>query len=82
MSSFKDYGLQAEILDAITSLGYVDPTDAAHQILHEAIEPIIAEMDRHLELGFGQQALETCKGLILGLYETRDTSLAFMRRSR
>jgi hypothetical protein len=55
-----------------TRWGYVDPTDAAHEILHEAIEPIIAEMDRHLELGFGRQALETCKGLILGLYEARN----------
>ena len=55
-----------------TRWGSVDPTDAAHEILHEAIEPIIAEMDRQLELGFGRQALETCKGLILGLYEARN----------
>jgi hypothetical protein len=54
-----------------TRWGYVDPTDAAHEILHEAIEPIIAEMDRHLELRLGREALETCKGLILGLYEAR-----------
>ena len=52
--------------------GYVDPTDAAHEILHKAIDPIIAEMDRQLELGLGRQALETCKGLILGLYDVRD----------
>ena len=55
-----------------TRWGYVDPTDAAHEILHEAVEPIIAEMDRQLELGLGREALETCKGLVLGLYDVRN----------
>ncbi len=55
-----------------TRLGYVDPGDAAHEILHEAIDPIIEEMQRHLELGLGKEALETCKGLVLGLYDVRN----------
>ncbi len=55
-----------------TRWGYTDPTDAAHEILHEAIDPMIEEMQRHLELGLGREALETCKGLVLGLYGVRD----------
>ena len=54
-----------------TRWGYVDPTDAAYEILHEAIEPIIAEMNRQLELRLEREGLETCKGLILGLYAVR-----------
>ena len=55
-----------------TRWGYTDPTDAAHEILHEAIDPIIEEMQRRLELGLGKAALETCKGLVLGLYDVRN----------
>ena len=55
-----------------TRWGYTDPTDAAQEILHEAIDPIIDEMQRHLELGHGREALETCKGLVLGLYDARN----------
>ncbi len=53
--------------------GYVDPGEAAWELLHEAIDPIIADMDRQLELGLWRQALETCKGLVLGLYAVRNT---------
>ena len=53
-------------------LGYVGPGEAAWELLHEAIDPIIADRDRHLELGQRRQALEICKGLVLGLYEVRN----------
>ena len=52
--------------------GYVDSTDAAYEILREALEPTIQEMQRQIELGLEREALETCKGLILGLYGVRD----------
>ena len=52
--------------------GYVDSTDAAYEILREAIEPTIKEMRRQIELGLEREAPETCKGLILGLYGVRD----------
>jgi hypothetical protein len=54
------------------SWGYVGPTEAAWELLQEAIDPFIAELDRQLELGLWRQALETCKGLVLGLYEVRN----------
>jgi hypothetical protein len=52
--------------------GYVDPTDAAWELLQEAIDPIIDEMERQRDLGLGREALETCKGLLLGLYRVRN----------
>ncbi|MBI4604470.1 MAG: hypothetical protein HY721_21115 [Planctomycetes bacterium] len=51
--------------------GYVDPTDAAHELCEEALQPYLEELLRHLELGLEADALETLEGIILGLYEAR-----------
>ena len=47
-------------------------TDAADQILRGATEPSIREIRSQLELCLEREALETCKGLILGLQGVRD----------
>ena len=74
--------IAAEIEDAIRALdyddlnaragrhewGYVEPTEAAWEILEEAVEPFREDMKRHLELGLESEALEICKGLMLGCY--------------
>jgi len=72
-----EWELESHDLDELNSragktrLAYVDPGDAANEILHEAIDPIIDQMQSRLELGLGREALETCKGLVLGLYDVR-----------
>jgi hypothetical protein len=48
--------------------GYVEPTEAAWEILEETLEPFREDMKRHLELGLEAEALEICKGLVLGCY--------------
>jgi hypothetical protein len=48
--------------------GYLEPTEAAWEILEEALEPFREDMKRHLELGLETEALEICKGLVLGCY--------------
>ena len=48
--------------------GYLEPTDAAWEILEETVEPRVEDMKRHLELGLEGEALEICKGLVLGCY--------------
>jgi hypothetical protein len=48
--------------------GYVEPTEAAWEILEETVEPFRKDMKRHLELGLEAEALEICKGLVLGCY--------------
>jgi hypothetical protein len=48
--------------------GYVEPSEAAEEILEAAAEPFLEDMKRHLELGLEAEALEICKGLVLGCY--------------
>lgn len=48
--------------------GYVEPTEAAWEVLEETVESFREDMKRHLELGLEAEALEICKGLVLGCY--------------
>jgi len=52
--------------------GYVEPTEAAWEILEETAEPFFDDLKRHLELGLKAQALEICQGLVLGCYRLSD----------
>jgi hypothetical protein len=78
-----EYGdVAAEIEDEIRALdyedlnaragghkwGYVEPSEAAWEILEETVEPVLDDMKRHIELGLEAEALEICKGMVLGLY--------------
>ena len=54
------------------SWGYVEPTEAAWELLEEAVEPFVGEMKRYLEMGLEEQAQEVCRGILLGLYRVRD----------
>ncbi len=48
--------------------GYVEPSEAAWEILEETVEHFLDDMKRHIELGLEAEALEICKGMVLGLY--------------
>jgi hypothetical protein len=48
--------------------GYVEPAEAACEILEEAMQPYLDDMKRHLELGLEAEALEILKGMMLGCY--------------
>ena len=48
--------------------GYVGPDEAAWEILEEAVEPFVSDLKRRMELGLEAEALEICKGVVLGLY--------------
>ncbi len=52
--------------------GYVEPTEAAWEILEEALEPFAEQMKRHIELGLEAAAVGVCQGIVLGLYSCRD----------
>lgn len=51
--------------------GYVEPEEAAWQLLEEAVEPFLEDMKRQIGLGLKAQALEICKGIVLGMYRVR-----------
>jgi hypothetical protein len=52
--------------------GYTSPTEAAWELLHEAVDPFLSDMKRQMELGLEGEALEICKGILLGLYRVHD----------
>ncbi len=54
------------------SWGYTSPTDAAWELLEECVSPFIEDMKRQSELGLDAEALEICKGVVLGLYRVRN----------
>ena len=52
--------------------GYTSPTEAAWELLQEAVDPFLSDLRRQMELGLEMEALEICKGILLGLYRIRD----------
>jgi hypothetical protein len=54
------------------SWGYVEPSEAAGELLEEALEPFVNDMKRHLEMGLEDQAAQFCQGILLGLFRVRD----------
>ncbi|OGP87286.1 MAG: hypothetical protein A2Y95_06250 [Deltaproteobacteria bacterium RBG_13_65_10] len=48
--------------------GYVEPTEAVWEILDEAVQAFVDDIKRRIELGLETEALEICKGVLLGLY--------------
>jgi len=53
------------------SCGYVEPSEAAGELLEEALDPCIKNMKRYLEAGLQDQACQFCQGILLGLYRVR-----------
>lgn len=74
-----------DVHDAVTSLGidsfqsragkqawgYVEPTEAAWELLGEAVEDILADMKRRMELGLHEAAEAICFGIVLGLHKAK-----------
>jgi hypothetical protein len=55
------------------SWGYGEPSEAAVELLTEAVEDRVEEMKRNLELGLLAPAEALCAGIVQGLYRARDT---------
>ena len=76
-----------DVFDAVTSLdtgafhgragkqpwGYVEPTEAAWELLDEAVVDVMADMKRRAELGLHQAAEKICCGVVLGLHKATAT---------
>lgn len=54
--------------------GYVDPGKAADQMIEEAIEPYLEELEKYWALGMNTEANRMCMGLLLGLYRFKRES--------
>ena len=55
------------------SCGYVEPSEAANELLEESIEDLVEDMKRKAELGLAPAAEAMCAGIVCGLYRARRT---------
>ncbi len=54
--------------------GYVEPSQAAWELLEESIEDVRADMKRRVEAGMKPAAEKICQGIVLGLHEVDGTN--------
>jgi hypothetical protein len=54
--------------------GYVETSEAAGEMLSEALRPFRDEMARYNNLGMADEAMYTCLGILSGLYRFEDES--------
>lgn len=52
-----------------TRHGYVEPHEAAYEMVEEVIEPYLEQLKKYHKLGMNTEANRMCMGLLLGLYE-------------
>jgi hypothetical protein len=76
-----EYGLRRHDIDELTGragyhpgTGYVDPGEAADEILDEALQPFLDDLARRGELGMTAAVAELAVGILCGLYACRDAS--------
>jgi hypothetical protein len=74
-----------DVHDAVTSLGidsfhgragkqpwgYVEPSQAAWELLGETLEDVFADMKRRADLGLTEAAEAICRGIVLGLHKAK-----------
>ena len=53
-------------------VGYVHPSEAADEILDEALQPFLDDLQRRAKLGIRSAAAEIAVGILRGLYRCRD----------
>ena len=56
------------------SWGYVEPSQAACDLLEKSLEDIRADMKRRVEAGLKPAAEKTCQGIVIGLHEVDGTN--------
>ena len=75
-----EYAVRSLDLDDLNSRagfhawGYTEPSEAAWELLEEAVAPFLEDMERQVELGLEAEALEICKGVVLALYRLRQAT--------
>jgi hypothetical protein len=48
--------------------GYVEPSEAAWNVFEKVVTPYFHDLKRRVKLRHEDEALEVCKGIVLGLY--------------
>jgi hypothetical protein len=50
-----------------TRYGYVEPSELAHTMAEDAVEPFVSDIAKYRDLGMKGEEMETCRGLLRGL---------------
>ena len=59
-----------------TRHGYVDPSEAADQMIEEVLEPCLADLAKYQKLGMNMEANRVCMGLLQGFCRFEEESKA------
>lgn len=59
----------------VRSRGYVHETDAAWELIEEAIEPFRVDLERRASLGLTGAATDVAVGVVAGLYRVREPEM-------
>ena len=54
--------------EGLRAAGYIEPTQAAWNVIEKVVKPHFHDLERRLKLGHEDEAVEVCKGIVLGLY--------------
>jgi hypothetical protein len=57
-----------------TRYGYIEPGEAADQMIEEVLEPFLEELDKYQKISMSTEANRLCMGLLLGLYRFKRES--------
>ena len=58
--------------------GYIEPSEAAWNAVESAIKPHLLDLERRVKLGHQDEAVEVCKGIVLGLYRAERTGFELL----
>jgi len=57
-----------------TRYGYVEPGEAADEMIEDVLEPFLEELTKYQKLGINTEVNKMCMGLLLGLYRFKRES--------
>ena len=58
--------------------GYVEPSEAAWNVIEKVVTPHFNDLERRVKLRHEDEALDVCKGIVLGLYRAEHRSFELL----
>jgi len=61
--------------------GYVEPSEAAREVIEKVVTPYFHDLKRRVKLGHEDEAVELCKGIVVGLYRAEHRGFELLEYS-
>ena len=58
--------------------GYVEPSEAAWNVIEKVVTPYLHDLERRVKLRHEDEAVEVCKGIVLGLYRAEQRGVELL----